>query len=257
MGPHIHFQSQLLSIPFRNLYEYRSMERVDVNGKRHYTDPDGGPLMPSVTTILDATSNKSFLIEWERRVGKKKAGEIKKQATDLGSLMHLYLENWVQGLDKPPGNNFIHQQAWKMGDVVIREGLPNVSEVHGMEVMLHFPELYAGTTDLVGIWKGRHAIMDYKTAKVIRKREQIQGYLHQMAAYALAHNLHYGTNIRTGVVFMVSRDLEYKEFVIDGDEFDDACAGWLNRVFTYHGLQHPDLSNLGDNGGPPATEGAD
>ena len=53
-------------------FDYQPIERKQVNGKRKYLTPNGGAVA-SVTTILDATKDKTGLLEWRRRVGEKKA----------------------------------------------------------------------------------------------------------------------------------------------------------------------------------------
>ena len=71
-------------------YKYTKLERVEVNGKRRYLTPGGGKVA-SVTTILDATKDKTHLIAWKKRVGEKKAQEIVTEASGVGTRMHKYL----------------------------------------------------------------------------------------------------------------------------------------------------------------------
>jgi len=219
----------------KRLYPYREIERVTLDdGTRYYVCPDTGAHLTSVTTILSATEDKTKLLEWEARVGAKKAQDARDEATGLGSLMHEHLEKHIMGIDRPRGNNLVRQMAQRMADTIIARGLCDVDEVWGVEVALHFPELYAGTTDLVGVYKGKPAIMDFKTAKKIKKKADIPNYFCQLAAYALAHNLLFDTNIQTGVIFMVSRDCEFVQYVIEGVEFDDYCGQWHDRVVSFH-----------------------
>ncbi len=97
----------------------------------------------------------------------------------------------------------------------------------------YFPGLYAGTTDLIAVHDGEEAILDYKSAKKIRTRDQIGDYFCQGAAYALAHNYHHGTNISKVVIFMVTRDLEFETFIVQGDEFGAKCDEWQDRIRQY------------------------
>ena len=217
-------------------YQYRQLERKTYDsGARHYICPVTGKRLPSVTTILDRTADKTFLKEWRQRVGDKKADEAKKEGTDLGSLMHTHLEKHILGEPRPGGNNYFRLMAQRMADVIIQRGLVKVGEVWASEAMLYVPELYAGTTDVVGEYLDRPAIMDFKTAKTMRTRAMVDDYMHQLAAYGLAHDELYGTTIRTGVVFMVNRDCEYKEFIIEGDEFLDYQTRFLARYEQYIG----------------------
>lgn len=214
------------------LYEYPTLRRVtQPSGIRHYECPVTGMMMPSVTTILSATSDKKdALREWEEWVGKDKADNVRKEATDLGSLMHLHIENFVAGIERPKGNNLIRLMARKMADQIIENLLSDVSEVWGQEVALYYPELFAGTTDLVGIYKGKQAIMDHKSAKKLRSEKEIVDYFDQMAAYALAHDYHYKTDIEMAVIFMVDRNYKFKKFELNKATLEKHKVSFLERV---------------------------
>jgi genome maintenance exonuclease 1 len=86
----------------------------------------------------------------------------------------------------------------------------------------------------VGIHRGDEAIMDHKQTNKLKKREWIEDYFVQTAAYALAHNEVWGTTIRKGVIFMCSADNIYQEFIIEGTEFDHYTELWLQRVEQYY-----------------------
>jgi len=211
------------------------MDRITrSDGVRHYVCPDTGRHLPSVTTIIDATADKSGLILWEQRVGKAKADQVRREATGLGGLMHAHLEAYVQGVPRPRGNNAVRVMAERMADTVIKNALPQVAEIWGMEIGLRMPDLYAGTTDLLGLFNGQEAIMDYKTTRAtLKTREQIHDYFDQMAAYALAHDAVYGTKIKMGVIFMVTRECAYRQYVLEGLEFERHQMSFLSRLERY------------------------
>lgn len=216
-------------------FDYPILERTtNEDGTRFYLCPETGDPLPSVTTVLSKTADKTSLHLWEEFVGAKKAQQVRDEATALGTLMHTHLENHVQGLPRPGGNNLIRMMSKRMADTVIEQGLVNVDEVWGLEIPLYYPGLYAGTTDLVGVYKGRPAIMDYKTAKKMRSRSMIHDYFDQMVAYSLAHNEKYDTTIDVGVVFMVSRDLKFEQFVLEGEDFERHKISFLNRLDAYY-----------------------
>ena len=50
-----------------------------------------------------------------------------------------------------------------------------------METTLHYPEKYAGTADLVGVYQGKEAIIDFKQANKPKKVDYIQDYFLQLA----------------------------------------------------------------------------
>ena len=220
-----------------NKYNYIPMSRVEVDGKRRYATPDGEKL-PSVTTILDATKSeesKKALQEWRKRVGVQKAQEITTEAAGRGTRMHKWLENYIKtGETGEPGSNPYSLQSHKMAQTIINEGLVKCNEYWGTEVPLYYPKIYAGTTDLVGIHDGDEAIMDHKQTNKPKKREWIEDYFVQLAAYANAHNEVHGTKIRKGVIFMCSADNIYQEFILEGTDFDKYTDVWFKRVEKYY-----------------------
>lgn len=215
-------------------FPYSTLERSTASdGNRFYIDPVSNKPLPSVTTILSNTGDKTFLKEWVARVGQKKADAIRDEAAALGTLMHTHLECHLQNIPRPRGSNLIRQQAERMANVIIEKGLPGIDEVWGYEIPLYFPNTYAGTTDVLGVHKGAPAIMDYKNTRKMKKKEMIEDYFCQGTAYALAHNEVYGTDIAKVVIFMVDRQLEYQEFVIEGEEFNHYAGIFLTRLMTY------------------------
>lgn len=229
-------------------YEYKPLSRETVNGRRLYATPTGEKL-PSVTTILDKTKSeekKQALANWRKRVGVQKAQQITTEAANRGTRMHTYLEHYVlTGELKEKGSNPFSWPSHDMAQKVITEGLVNANEYWGTEVPLYFPGVYAGTTDCVGLHKGDPAIMDFKQSNKPKKREWIDEYFMQLAAYSEAHNEVYGTNIRKGVVLMCVKpnldenhqiidDPQYQEFIIEGDEFEFWRKEWWKRVEEYY-----------------------
>lgn len=218
----------------KKLYEYDKLERVThENGSRYYVSPQNEQLS-SVTTILSATSYSPELEAWQKRVGLVEAERVRVEATGLGSLMHEHLENHMMGLDRPGGNNMVRVLAKNMADQIIEHGLCHVDEVWGLEEILYYPGLYAGTADLIGVHNGEPAIMDYKTTRKMKTKAKVGDYPLQLAAYAIAHNHIHGTDIRKGVIYMVDRDLKFSEFVWEGDEFEQAKELWLSRLDAFH-----------------------
>ena len=220
-----------------NKYKYVPLLRETINGSRKYATPDGEKL-PSVTTILDATKSeesKQALQNWRKRVGVQKAQEITTEAAGRGTRMHKWLEDYIKtGVLNEPGSNPYSLQSHSMAQSIINQGLVKCNEYWGTEVPLYYPKIYAGTTDLAGIHDGDEAIMDHKQTNRPKKREWIDDYFVQLAAYANAHNEVHGTKIRKGVIFMCSAANEYQEFILEGPEFVKYSDIWFNRVEKYY-----------------------
>jgi len=218
-------------------YKYEKLKRVEVDGKRRYAAP-GGPPVASVTTILSGTKDMSHLIAWKKRVGEAKAQEIVTEASGVGTRMHKYLEDYIDTGEWPsPGSNPYAQQAHSMATVILNEAMVHVDEIWGSEVPLYVPGIYAGTTDLVGQYKGNPCIMDFKQTNKPKKPEWVEDYYLQLTAYALGHNEVHGTDIREGHIFMCSRAGEYQQFDLWPDEFAEWEQEWWNRCRQYYEKQ--------------------
>ena len=221
-----------------NQYPYQEFKRTSVDGKRLYQNPWGDPV-PSVTTILSATQpaeKRQALANWRKRVGTEEAQRITTTAANRGTVMHNILEHWALGEYETynPGNNIVHQQAKAMAQVVVDNIENDIDEIWGTEVNLVAKELYAGTTDLVGVYKGEATIMDFKQTNKPKKREWIDDYFLQGAAYANAHNEMYGTDISRIAIFMCSGDCEWQLFESDPKDFKDwemKSAQRLEKVY--------------------------
>ena len=229
-------------------FNYTPISRQSVEGKRLYVTPDGSKV-PSVTTILDKTKpqeKREALNRWRKSVGEAKAQEITTEAANRGTRMHTYLEHYVKtGTHKERGSNPFSWPSHVMAEEIINKGLVHVQEFWGIEVPLYFPKVYAGTTDGAGIHLNEESILDYKQSNKPKKREYIEDYFMQLAAYAEAHNELFGTKIRKGVVLMcVKPDLDanhniigkpqYQEFVLEGAEFEIYRDQWWRRVEKYY-----------------------
>ena len=212
-------------------YPYGELSRVTKNHKRHYETPDGRAV-PSVTTVLSATKDMTHLNAWKKRVGAQEAQRIATESANIGTVMHRSLEKHVKGEDRKPGSNLIQQKAHTMANVIIDNGLNDVSEVWGSEVSLHYPELYAGTTDLVGVYKGAPAIMDFKQSRRLKKKEWVEDYYLQLVAYSEAHNKLYDTQINSGRIFICPQNNEFQTF--DIDNYDHWVGQWYARLEQYY-----------------------
>jgi len=67
----------------------------------------------------------------------------------------------------------------------------------------------------------------------MKRREWIEDYFHQLAAYALAHDIIHGTEIEQGVVLMVAQDGQVQEFVSVGREWMQYKQKWFLRLDQY------------------------
>lgn len=218
-------------------FPYQEIKRKRVEGKRLYDTESG--FLPSVTTILDKTKPQESidaLNEWRNRVGHEEAKRITREAANVGTLMHGFLENWLLEDTWVAGKSLPNIIANKMAKTVVENIKDDLNEAWGTEIGLYYPGLYAGTTDLVGVWKNKPAIMDFKQTNKPKKREWIEDYFMQAAAYGNAHNVLFGTEIQTAAIFMCSRDCEFQLFELNENEFDEYSKKWALRVGEFYDL---------------------
>ena len=216
-------------------FEYPPSTRSLVKGQRHYDI--GNDKLPSVTTILSQTQpeeKKAKLAEWQQKVGKDKADSIRDQAAERGTIMHRILEGYLTGQRHLDLTN-LGQQAGVMAKNIWETDLrDNMDEVWGTEVTVYYPGLYAGATDLVGVYNGAQIIGDFKQTNKPKRREWIGDYFIQLAAYAMAHNYVYRTSIQSGLILMCSKDNVFQRFFVNPEEFKKYTFEWLKRVDLYY-----------------------
>ena len=205
-----------------------------IGGKRHYDV--GEEKLPSVTTILSATQSeekRKSLADWRARMGPQYADRVKDLAAMRGTAMHRYLEAFIDGTGHKDLTS-VGKEAEPMAKRIIESGLGDLEEVWGQEVTLYYPGLYAGATDIVGIYEGQPAIIDFKQTNKPKKREWISDYFCQLGAYCMAHNYVYGTKIQSGVILMCSKDFLFQKFEVSGREFVRHQHDFLRKTDQYY-----------------------
>jgi len=219
---------------WNKLYTYPASTRSTVEGLRTYDVNE--EKLPSVTTILGATKSQDAIDSinrWKAKVGEEAATRIRDTAASRGTNMHLHLERHVTGeghLDLTPEGKI----AKAMADTIIAKGFNDLQEIWGSEVTLFYPGLYAGATDLVGTYDYEDSIIDFKQSNKPKRREWVEDYFMQLAAYAMAHNQVYKTEITQGVILMCTPDNYFQKFQVKGREFIEYQHKFLEKVDQYY-----------------------
>ena len=216
-------------------YTYVRGTQAMEHGSRIYDF--NGMRMPSVTTILSKTKDQSFLTAWKNRVGHENAERIKNVSSNRGTAMHKFLEKHIEDVGYDDLTT-LGREAKAMANKIIEDGLSQVSEYYGSEVMLYYPDLYAGSTDLVCMHDGMETIVDFKQSNRPKKEEWIEDYYLQIAAYCMAHDYVYKSQIRQGIIMICTPDLYYQEFKFQDKELRSWKHKWLKRLDMYHELVH-------------------
>ena len=215
-----------------------------------YGWPEDSHLLLSPTRILDGTKDKAGLEAWRKRVGEEEANRITEEGISIGKSMHKYLENsiwkfcinwrlgdkWISKYAKrPPLVNPAHhpyaELAAKMGNIILEKGLKDRLEwVYGVEAHIYYSIYWRGVIDLVGEYEGEEAIVDFKTKKQMPKEEWTEDWKMQVVAYGMAHNLQCRTNIKKGVILLVTREEEFKRIIIEGEEWNMYYERFCQRL---------------------------
>jgi len=205
------FKHDLLNLP------ELSAEIVEGIG-RVYTTPNGNKY-PSITTVLSAASDNSWLDEWKARVGEEQVRKVSTQASRRGTAVHELAEEYLKNNQRytkghMPANVATFNQIRPILD-------ENVTTIYGLEVPLYSDKLrVAGRVDCLALWENELSIIDFKTSKRAKKKEDISGYFTQTAAYA------YMTYERTG---MLPKQVVIMMMVDDGEPliFVEKTADWI------------------------------
>jgi len=229
-------------------YNYVDVKRTEEHGSRKYDVL--GIRLPSVTTILSQTKDQSYLDKWKAKVGHEEAERIKNLSSKRGTSMHKFIEKHITGAGYDDLTE-VGVQAKPMAQKIIEIGLTPVDHYFGSEVMLHYPGLYAGATDLVCEHNGKETVVDFKQANKPKREEWIEDYYLQIAAYCMAHDYVYRSNIQQGIIMVCTPDLYYQEFKFSGADLRDWKHKFLKRLDQYYELkndykeeQHIDTNEL-------------
>ena len=231
-----HDLDKLKGIKKSNKYNYIRGKQITDEKSGHRIYDIVGYRLPSVTTILGQTKNQQFLKDWKAKVGETEAERIKNLSSKRGTSMHKFLESHIQGVgydDLTP----IGCAAKPMAQKIIEVGLTPISEYYGSEVMLHYPGLYAGSTDLVCNHNGLDTIVDFKQSNRPKREEWVEDYYLQIAAYCMAHDYVYASQIRQGIIMICTPDLYFQEFKFQDEELRSWKHKWLKRLDMYHELK--------------------
>ena len=138
---------------WNNKFNYPKSSKSFEDGLRKYLF--NNEKLPSVTSILQETKSeedKASLENWKQRVGYKEANRIKNEASSRGTSMHSYIEEFLKG--RINESFFVSNEKHKnMAKEIIDKGINGkLEEIYGMETTLHYPNKYAGTADLIGIY---------------------------------------------------------------------------------------------------------
>ena len=198
-------------------HNFPSLQRIDTPEGRVYATPTGRKY-PSVTAVTGML-NKDEFFAWRARVGEEEANRISSRAAKRGTAIHSLCEDYLYG--KNPQASMFDQQVFTS----LIPHLDKIDNIHALESKLYSDHLQvAGTVDCIAEYEGRLSVIDFKTSKRIKTKEEIPGYFIQTAAYAIAFEERTGIPVSRLVIIMG----------VDDDEpiiFKEKRDNWVEHFF--------------------------
>lgn len=194
-------------------HELPKLERTTApDGTRVYQVPSGS-LYPSVTTVTGLHS-RQWVKEWRARVGDEEADKISARSSSRGTRIHQYCEDYLRG------NVFEVSMFDQEMFNPLRRFLDNINNIHCLETQLYSEHLQvAGTVDCIAEYRGKLSVIDFKTAKSAKRKEDIHDYFMQTSAYAVAFEERTGIPVSRLVILMAVDDGPPIEFIEKRDDW--------------------------------------
>jgi hypothetical protein len=197
----------------------------DTPNGRYYKTPMGN--LPSVTTVLGRSLDKSGLEAWRKKVGEEEAAKILKQAGTRGSAVHQICEDYILGKDYKKGQMPFNLMSFN----TIKPYLDrNLGTVYGVELPVYSKKLNtAGRTDLFAGYDGLNSVVDFKTSKRVKTEEHILSYFLQATCYAMMLEELTGYNVPQIVIVMSVDHEDSRVFVKKKDQYVDQVLDIFTR----------------------------
>ena len=204
---------------FKNMFDYQTYYTNIVDNLRYYSVSENLNL-PSVTSILKSTKNNYT------RTSKITS------AMEIGDYMHKYLQNYItdssQNEQILKNNNYLIAES--LGEIIIDKLINKFSEIWGSEVSVYYKDIYAVTIDLIVIHENELTVVDYKSSYKKKNNDELLDHYLQCAAYSIAHDRLYKTNIESIKIFQITRAGDYEINCAKGVEFNNYKQKWFERL---------------------------
>lgn len=176
-------------------HDIDKLVRVDSESGRVYQTPSG-KAYPSVTAILGLLG-KAEILAWRKRVGEEEANRVSSRAARRGTAIHSLCEDYLLNKEVNPGP--FDLETFRS----IQPILNRINNVHCLETQLYSDYLQvAGTVDCIAEFDGKMSIIDFKTSKRVKTRDDIHGYFMQTSAYAVMFEERTGIPVSKLVIIM-------------------------------------------------------
>lgn len=154
-------------------------------------------------------------MKWRQRVGEEEANKISRKATSRGTNVHTlcerYLNNEELGSIMPDAKEMF---------LPLKPLLNRINNIHYQECALWSVQLgMAGRVDCIGEFDGVLSVIDFKTSKKVKKKEDIDDYFAQCVAYACMYEELIGVGIEQIVIIMAVEGSEPLLFIEKTEDY--------------------------------------
>lgn len=248
-------------------------DTVTINNKRHYIIEgfEKPVFLPSVTTIIGAMTDKSGLDQWRKRVGEKEADRISKLSANRGTLMHLFIENFITSTQPTQKERLMEslkvttewakENRFTSEELTIGRKLFFNFYTYGSfdvvkEVILHEERLwslkgggYAGRVDdIYRDTNGLAVVADYKTSRKPKKEEWIENYKMQISAYWVAYWERHGEKPDRAEIWISNEQDDTPQiFTLREAEIKKYYAKFISLVKAYHQMFAGEIASYSQN----------
>jgi genome maintenance exonuclease 1 len=180
--------------------ELPKLKRVtNTDGSRVYETPTGKKY-PSVTTVTGLLK-KDIITAWRKKVGNEEANKISSTAAKRGTRIHTLCEKYL--LNEEVSVGMFDNEMWDS----LRPLLDDIDDIYALEQPLYSDHLQvAGTVDCIAKYKGKLSVIDFKSSRRIKYRDDIHDYFIQCSAYAVAFEELTGIPVPRLVILMAVDD---------------------------------------------------
>ena len=198
----------------KELADFANSKTSPDGSRRYYTA--SGEAYPSVTTVLSVLSRQAIM-EWRQRVGNEEANKVSRKASTRGTKIHLLCEDILNNKEIDTSNmSLLDKEMFNK----FRPLLDRIDNIHGQEVALYSDHLrLAGRVDCIAEYNGKLSIIDFKTAAKPKRKEWIDNYFAQAAAYAIMYEERTDIPIDQSVIMIAVEGDEPQVFTEKRDNY--------------------------------------
>jgi genome maintenance exonuclease 1 len=188
---------------------YKDLVCETLESGRTYLTPKGTKY-PSVTTVLGILS-KDDILAWRKRVGEEEANRISRRAASRGEEIHKMAERYINNETLDPKSYLPH--LWHTFSTIKPILETRINNIVLQECPLYSDHLgLAGRVDLIAEFDGVLSIIDIKTSKRVKEKEDIHSYFMQETSYAIMFEERTGIPITNIVTIMAIDENEPRVF---------------------------------------------